>query len=81
MRITRPTLQIFLSELEQLEKDAEAVREAATNWTKEQQWRDDGYSADQEWISVLRNRLEKSIIAYRRQLAKLYDFSGDSGLR
>jgi hypothetical protein len=81
MRVTRPTLSIFLSELDQLEKDAVKVREAAKDWEKQQGYRDDYGSVDQYYVSHLRNRLEKAIIRYRQQLAKIYDFTGDSGLR
>jgi hypothetical protein len=81
MRVTRPTLSIFLSELDQLEKDAVLVREAAKAWEKQQGYRDNYGSVDQYYVSHLRNRLEKAIIKYRQQLAKIYDFTGDSGLR
>lgn len=81
MRITRPTLSIFLSELEQLAQDAEALKVDAEEWAKEQEHRDDGYGIDQWYMQNLRYKLEKSIIKYRQQLAKIYDFSGDSGLR
>lgn len=81
MRITRPTLNIFLGELEQLSKDAEVLKEHAKDWAKQQEHRDDGYGVDQWYMQHLRYKLEKSIIKYRQQLAKIYDFSGDSGLR
>jgi hypothetical protein len=81
MRVTRPTLSIFLSELDQLEKDAFMVREAAKAWNKQQEYRDNYGIVDQQYISSLRYRLEKAIIRYRQQLAKIYDFTGDSGLR
>ena len=81
MRVTRPTLSIFLSELDQLEKDAIQVRETAEAWEKEQKYRDNGWSTDQYFVSILRNNLEKAIVSYRKQLAKIYDFTGDSGLR
>jgi hypothetical protein len=81
MRITRPTLNIFLTELEQLEKAAVKVREDAKNWSNEQKWRDEGYAPDQWQVQYLRGKLERSIVAYREQLAKIYDYSGDAGLR
>lgn len=81
MRVTRPTLSIFLSEVDQLEEKAVKLRESAKAWTKEQEYRDNGYGNDQDYISILRSRLERSVIEYRQQLAKIYDFTGDSGLR
>lgn len=81
MRITRPTLNILLGELNELEKNAEKLREAAKPWVKEQEYRDDGWGGDQYYVQRLRYRLERAIIDYRQQLAKIYDFTGDSGLR
>jgi len=81
MRVTRPTLSIFLSEMKQLEASARKVEEVAAKWSKQQEYRDDGFGGDQWYVQSLRYKLEKAIIEYRVQLAKIYDFTGDSGLR
>ena len=81
MRVTRPTLAIFLKEIDELEKEAVKLREIAKRWEKQQEYRDNGWGVDQYGLQFIRNNLEKHVIAYRRQLAKIYDFTGDSGLR
>jgi len=67
--------------MKQLEASARKVEEVAAKWSKQQEYRDDGFGGDQWYVQSLRYKLEKAIIEYRVQLAKIYDFTGDSGLR
>jgi hypothetical protein len=80
MRVVRPTLKIFLSEMDKLDEEGKKLREAADAWIKELDHRDNGWGNDQYYISILRDKLEASVVSYRKQLAAIYDYGGDKGL-
>lgn len=79
MKVTRPSLNIFLSELSKLPKAIENVETAAEEWTKQQEDRENGYH-DQWWTKMKRDKLEQRLIELREVLAKVYDEQGDRGL-
>jgi len=79
MKIQRPTLGIFLTELRKLPAEIENVEECAKNWIAQQESRENGYH-DQYYTSLTRERLERSLIELRKVLAEVYDTQGDRGL-
>jgi hypothetical protein len=80
MKVVRPTLKILLDDLDKLDESANKLRDTASKWIDLLDDRDNGYSTDQDYIAVVRDRLEQSIVGYRRQLAEVYDYMGDKGL-
>jgi hypothetical protein len=81
MKIRRPTLKIFISNVEKLEADIiPKLKDNARDWIRLQEEREQYGSADPYWLSLARDSLERSLDDFREAISELYDFQNEKGL-
>ena len=80
MKVVRPSLNILLDMLKDLEKKEQILRDYAKSWSTYQGYRDNGWGVDGDLVADNRRKLEAAIVEYRKQLAEVYDYMGDRGL-
>jgi hypothetical protein len=80
MKLARVPLKILLDEIAALDEIEKDLRYNAKQWSAYQEDRENGHGIDQDMVAYFRGKVERALVRYREQLAKVYDFQGDRGL-
>lgn len=75
MKVSRYSLEIFVSEIEALDKLDEEVKTACKDWIYAKDNNKDQYE-----VNLARNKVERVLIEFRQKISTIYDFMGDRGL-
>jgi len=80
MRLTRPAVNIFESEVRKLESSLPDLYKAIDGWVAKQEERDSWGSVDPYWLGIARDNIERAITKFHDDISALYDLMGDRGL-
>jgi hypothetical protein len=80
MKATSFNVNIFVEEVERLEREIPELVKSCKHWVKHQDERRKWGSTDQYSAQYARSAMERRLMKFRHDMATVYDFMGDRGL-